>query len=539
MKTVRCAIYTRKSVDEGLDDAFNSLDSQRSYCEDYIKGQKHNGWIILPKHYDDGGYSGKNMKRPAMQELIKDVEEGNIDVIVVYKVDRLSRSLLDFANFSSFLEEHNVSFVLVTQNVDTTTTMGRMQLNLLMTFAQYEREMCSDRIKDKVAAMKKRGMWTGGYRPYGYDIKDKQLVINPIESEILQEIFKRYVQLGSTYSVAHELNEKGIHYTNASGRWRHNIILRILKTKLYIGVVTYQGQEFEGQHPPIINKVLWNEAQAILKEREPYKCHAKDISIALFRSMVICGECEQPMRVEVHTKGGKKYGYYTCPKGLHGSEKGKECRMPRIPTKKMDGFILQCCQHILANSQEVIIRVAEMLEQKPNEVHTLLKDKQGLLKLLPPFKLFAFVRILIKNVRITRNEIYITFNEAIFANDMDGSPKTATFPLVLSKEEYSLKIADLNGSALSNSALTMIKAIYESYRLADLFISNGYSKISELAKAVGQEPVNIRRKLALYNISPTIIRAILYQKGGFDLSVNKLVNVAHLPWEEQEKVLEL
>ena len=262
----RCAIYTRKSSEEGLDQAFNSLDAQREAGADYIRSQKHEGWQIIDQHYDDGGYSGGTTQRPALKQLLDDISHGDIDVVVVYKVDRLSRSLHDFAQMMKLFDEQKVSFVSVTQQFNTTTSMGRLTLNMLLSFAQFEREVTGERIRDKLAATKKKGMWVGGQPPLGYRLEDSKLVIIPKEAELIQKIFRGYLKQPSLIGLAEKLNQQG----HTTKRWvsskdlehggkplNPKYIYRILTHPLYIGKITHKDKVWAGKHEPIIAKSLW------------------------------------------------------------------------------------------------------------------------------------------------------------------------------------------------------------------------------------------------------------------------------------------
>lgn len=229
MQEVRCAIYTRKSTDEGLEKEFNTLEAQRESGENYIRSQKHQGWVLVDKHYDDGGYSGGNMKRPALQELFADIQAGQIDMIVVYKIDRLTRSLIDFSKMVDLFDKHNCSFVSVTQNFNTSDSMGRLTLNMLLSFAQFEREIGSERVRDKQAASKKKGMWTGGVIPFGYQTVNKKLEIKPDEAEAVRFMFEMYVKYKSAMAVCKLLTESG--YKS----FRRDAVKRMLKNPLYMG----------------------------------------------------------------------------------------------------------------------------------------------------------------------------------------------------------------------------------------------------------------------------------------------------------------
>jgi DNA invertase Pin-like site-specific DNA recombinase len=256
-QTIRCAIYTRKSSEEGLEQSFNSLDAQREACEAFIISQKHEGWTVLPTHYGDGGVSGGTMERPSLRRLLVDIADGKVDVVVVYKVDRLTRSLADFAKIVDAFDAKGVSFVSVTQQFNTTTSMGRLTLNVLLSFAQFEREVAGERIRDKIAASKKKGMWMGGAEPLGYDVKDKALIINDTEAETIRHIFARYVELGSVRALKHELDRDGYVSkvrVNKHGRvtggkpLSRGALYLLLQNQLYRGKVPHKGEVHEGMH---------------------------------------------------------------------------------------------------------------------------------------------------------------------------------------------------------------------------------------------------------------------------------------------------
>jgi site-specific DNA recombinase len=265
LRRLRCAIYTRKSSEEGLDMEFNSLDAQREACEAYIASQKAEGWTALRERYDDGGFSGGTLERPALQQLLADVEAGLIDVIVVYKIDRLSRSLMDFARLVEAFDRNQVTFVSVTQAFNTTTSMGRLTLNILLSFAQFEREVIGERIRDKLAASRKRGMWMGGFVPLGYDVRDRKLVINEGEAATVRHIFTRFVELGSATLLTRELVALGV----VSKRGRpvdKGFLYKLFRNRVYLGEAVHKGTSYPGEHQAIINKKLWDQVHAILQE---------------------------------------------------------------------------------------------------------------------------------------------------------------------------------------------------------------------------------------------------------------------------------
>jgi site-specific DNA recombinase len=270
---LRCAIYTRKSSEEGLEQAFNSLDAQREACAAYILSQTHEGWVALPDLYDDGGYSGGNMARPGLGQLMADVKAGKIDVIVVYKVDRLTRSLADFAKIVEVLDRQGASFVSVTQAFNTTSSMGRLTLNVLLSFAQFEREVTGERIRDKVAASKARGMWMGGVVPLGYEVKERKLIAVPQEAERVRHIFTRYLDLGSVYALQAELAEEDIRTKKRIGRdgkitgnahFSRGALYQMLRNRIYLGEITHRGISYPGDHDAIVGRSMFEQVGALL-----------------------------------------------------------------------------------------------------------------------------------------------------------------------------------------------------------------------------------------------------------------------------------
>src|ERR1700742_1015582 len=273
-KVVRCAIYTRKSTEHGLDQEFNSLDAQRESCEAYIKSQASQGWKVLPQPYDDPAFSGGNLERPALKRLLKEIDAGKVDVIVVYKIDRLTRSLADFAKLVEKFDERSISFVAVTQQFNTTTSMGRLTLNVLLSFAQFERELASERVRDKIAASRKKGKWTGGTVPLGYDAKEKKLVINKSEAETVRTIFRLYLDLKSFGKLVAELDRRKIvtkrRHTkvvkyNGGIPFTYGPLAYFLKNRIYLGEMHHDGRWFKGEHQAILDRPTFERAQDLLK----------------------------------------------------------------------------------------------------------------------------------------------------------------------------------------------------------------------------------------------------------------------------------
>ena len=262
-RRLRCAIYTRKSSEEGLDMEFNSLDAQREACAAYTASQKAEGWVALRDTYDDGGFSGGTLERPALKRLLADIEAGLIDVVVVYKIDRLSRSLMDFARLVEVFDRNNVTFVSVTQSFNTTTSMGRLTLNILLSFAQFEREVIGERIRDKVAASRKRGMWMGGVVPIGYDVEDRKLVVNQTEAALVRRIFERFILLGSVTLLVRELQAER-RLTKRGRPFDKGIVYKLINNRVYVGDAVHKGTAYPGEHAPIIERGMFDKVQAIL-----------------------------------------------------------------------------------------------------------------------------------------------------------------------------------------------------------------------------------------------------------------------------------
>ena len=318
-KIQRCAVYTRKSTEDGLEQEFNSLDAQYEACAAYALSQRHEGWVVVPDRYDDGGFSGGNVQRPGMQRLLADVAAGKVDIILVYKIDRLTRSLADFAKIVEVLDKAGASFVSITQSFNTTTSMGRLTLNMLLSFAQFEREVTGERIRDKIAASKRKGIWMGGTVPLGYDVVDRKLVVNQTQANLLRHIYSRYLELGSVVALAEELNAQG-HRTKvqvrASGPHRGGCIFRrgtlyhLLSNPIYLGKMVHKREIFEGEHPAIVPIDLWNAAQGKLKVNASgtsRRLRSKQPSLLV--GLVFDGE-GRAMTPSHATKPGKRYRYY-------------------------------------------------------------------------------------------------------------------------------------------------------------------------------------------------------------------------------------
>jgi site-specific DNA recombinase len=358
---VRCAIYTRKSTDEGLDSDFNSLDAQREAAEAYILSQRQEGWEALANRYDDGGFSGGNLERPGLQRLLSDVEAGRIGCVVVYKVDRLSRSLLDFARLIEVFDRRSVSFVSITQRFNTTTSMGRLVLNILLSFAQFEREIIGERIRDKVAATKRKGMYTGGPPVLGYDVdrERKRLVVNPEEAELVRTIFTRFLDTGCITKLVEELNAQGSvtkswttkrGLTRAGKPWNKGYIYRLLNNPLYLGEVSHKQERYPGEQEAIVSRELWERAHVILAKRYRGRgARLRTQGPALLRGIIRCAHCGCAMGPVFTRRRGRVYRYYLC---LHASRNGhRTCPTRSLSAGEIEGVVVEQLRRLLRNPQ--------------------------------------------------------------------------------------------------------------------------------------------------------------------------------------------
>jgi site-specific DNA recombinase len=364
VRKLRCAVYTRKSSEEGLDQEFNSLDAQREACEAYIASQRPEGWVLVHDRYDDGGVSGGTLDRPALKRLLADIENGLVDVVVVYKIDRLSRSLMDFARLVEVFDANEVTFVSVTQSFNTTTSMGRLTLNVLLSFAQFEREVIGERIRDKFAASRARGMWMGGWAPLGYDVRDRKLVVNKAEAALVRRIVERFLKLGSATKLVGELAEDGIR--NKRGKpMDKGFLYKLLNNRLYLGEAVHKGTAYPGEHEAIIGQDLWDKVHGILQEsprRRASKARAQ--TPALLKGLTF-GPTGHAM-VPTHTRRrGRLYRYYVSTAVLKSVRDA--CPIGRVPAGEMEAAVIGQVRHLLT-TPEVIVRTWKAAREQDTAV---------------------------------------------------------------------------------------------------------------------------------------------------------------------------
>jgi site-specific DNA recombinase len=359
-RKLRCAVYTRKSTEEGLEQEFNSLDAQREACESYIASQRAEGWLMLGDRYNDGGFSGGTLERPALKRLLTDVEAGGVDIVVVYKIDRLSRSLMDFAKLVEVFDRRNVTFVSVTQSFNTTTSMGRLTLNVLLSFAQFEREVIGERIRDKIAASRKRGMWMGGFVPLGYSVKDRKLVINEDEAELVRSIFKQFVKVGSGTKLVRQLALENVR--NRYGKLiDKGALYKMLNNRIYIGQAVHKGTAYPGEHQAIIDRALWDKVHGVLKESPRKRANAARVRSPALLKGLIFGPGGIPMTPAHTRKHGRLYRYYVATNAIRsGAPDDNPIR--RIPATEIEAAVIHQIK-LLVRSPEIVVATWRVARQ--------------------------------------------------------------------------------------------------------------------------------------------------------------------------------
>jgi site-specific DNA recombinase len=513
IKPVRCAIYTRKSTEHGLELEFNSLDAQRDACEAYIKSQASQGWRALPQHYDDPAYSGGNLDRPALQQLLKDIDAGRVDVVVVYKIDRLTRSLADFAKLVVAFDAKAISFVAVTQQFNTTTSMGRLTLNILLSFAQFERELSSERVRDKVAASRRKGMWTGGTVPLGYGAENKKLIINPIEAKTVRTIFRRYLELKSFSKLVTDLDSKGIVTKSRQTKvakfnggipFTYGPLAHFLKNRVYIGEIGYKEKWFPGEHAPIIDRKIFAAVQDLLKsnstERKAYRASSKAILMGK-----LYDDRGNRMTPSFSTKNGIRYRFYVSSALLRG-RKHQVGTVGRV-----------AAQHI---ESKVLSAIAEM--PSTSDGHT-----GG-----TPSSLES-----IKRITVHSDHVLITAIPTDAGTD-NAADNTFRIPWSRSSASALSTILETDRAPPSYPDEAAIQSIARAHIWLRALQDGTYQSIEELAKVSRIHPKVIRLALRLAFLSPAINAAILVGHPSFQVS--KLAEISKTPtlsWKQQNQTL--
>jgi site-specific DNA recombinase len=400
VRKLRCAVYTRKSTDEGLDMEFNSLDAQREACEAYVASQKPEGWVLVPDRYDDGGFSGGKLERPGLKRLLTHIEIGRVDVVVVYKIDRLSRSLMDFAKLVEVFDRRNVTFVSVTQSFNTTTSMGRLTLNVLLSFAQFEREVIGERIRDKIAASRRKGMWMGGYPVLGYEVKDRKLVVNETEAATVRKIFERFVRVGSITTLARTLAAEGMK-TKQGSPVDKGFLYRLVRNRTYLGEALHKGVAYPGEHAAIVSPALWNKVQAILHESPRRRAAWTRTQTPALLKGLIFGPTGSAMTPTHTRRRGKLYRYYVSNKVLkHGPN---ACPIRWVPAGEIESAVVEQIQALL-RTPEIVVRTWRAARQAGEmteaEVREALARFDPIWEELFPAEQARIVQLLVERVEV-------------------------------------------------------------------------------------------------------------------------------------------
>ena len=403
VRKLRCAVYTRKSTEEGLEQAFNSLDAQRDAAEAYIASQRAEGWLLVPDRYDDGGVSGGTLERPALQRLLRDIEAGRVDVVVVYKIDRLSRSLMHFTRLVEVFDAHNVTFVSVTQSFNTTTSMGRLTLNILLSFAQFEREVIGERVRDKIAASKARGMWMGGSVPLGYRVRERKLVVDEAEADRVRRVFEGFAATGSATKLVPVLRGEGV-LTKTGRPFDKGSVYKLLNNRTYLGEVAHKGKAYPGEHQAIVPRELWDAAHAILKESPRVRANQNRAQTpALLRGLIL-GPDGRAMSPSHTRRRGRLYRYYVSQAVLKGTA-DDDCPVRRLPAAEIEAAVVDQVRALLRQPEVVVgtwlAARAEAPDLTEAETREALERLDPLWDELFPAEQARIVRLLVERVDIS------------------------------------------------------------------------------------------------------------------------------------------
>lgn len=499
-RALRCAIYTRKSTEHGLELEFNSLDAQREACEAYIKSQASLGWKVLPQLYDDPAFSGGNLERPALKRLLADIENGRVDVVVVYKIDRLTRSLADFAKLVEAFDARSISFVAVTQQFNTTTSMGRLTLNVLLSFAQFERELSSERVRDKIAASRAKGKWTGGNIPFGYKTENKKLIIDDQEAKIVRYIFKRYLELGSFGPLVLDLDAKNIRSrikkakksdTLVASRFTYGPLAYLLNSRIYIGEVPHKDKWYPGEHPPIIASAVFDAVQAKLAFNSVTRKNRRSESGALLMGKLF-DDRKNRMSPSYSTKKGVRYRFYVSGAVLQG-RKAEAGSLSRISATELEATVLQA------------VRIQCDLPDAPTQNADLVESH--------------LERIVVSNTAIT----------IVFAPQLGLEKLTVPWTSKASgTAPHKLRAADI-----IETDPILIHALARAHARVKDLASGCFDTVETFASSNKVHSKMLRQELRLAFLAPDIVEAILKGEQPPELTLTKLLPTLPLSWNKQ------
>jgi site-specific DNA recombinase len=544
-KTVRCAIYTRKSSEEGLEQSFNSLDAQREACEAFVNSQRHEGWTALPALYDDGGYTGGNMDRPGLKKLLDDIALKRIDTVVVYKVDRLTRSLADFAKIVEQFDKQGVSFVSVTQQFNTTSSMGRLTLNILLSFAQFEREVTGERIRDKIAASKRKGMWMGGVVPMGYRVEDRQLIVDQQDAKIIRQIFEAYLNQRCVSKLQLYLEHVGIRSkvrTSKTGRqtggaiFSRGALYDLLRNRIYLGEIPHKEVSYPGQHKAIISCELWARVQAMLTSNMQGKRKGERSDRGTLLEGLLYDQAGRLLTPTYTLKKGRRYDYYAC---LTIPAAPGEKRT-RVPAQQMDAFVVAEIEALLKSPQHL----QEVLELPDSSI---LAMQHSVSETLGRGQLREVASMILRRIQFTEGEVLIELDRERMLMRFFGIGETAG---AVSEETIKIRAQGYmklrGGSArlvlppdrsnASPSDSSAIHAVARAHDWAQRIVSGEISNQRALAKVTGYDERYVSRILPLAFLAPDVVEQVL--DGGMQMSIflNKERLTVPTDWAEQRQL---
>ena len=543
----RCAIYTRKSSEEGLEQSFNSLDAQREACEAFAKSQAHEGWLVLPDLYDDGGFSGGNMERPALARLMRDIEAGNVDAVIVYKVDRLSRSLADFVRMIERFDQKGISFVSVTQQFNTSTSMGRLTLNVLLSFAQFEREVTSERIRDKIAASKKKGMWMGGVVPLGYDRVDKQLVVNEDEAIVVRHICTRYLALGCVRSLKAQLDTGGYRSKarapeskiEGNRPFSRGALYTILKNPVYIGKVHHKGDLHNGKHAAIVQKDIWDAVQALLTRNRRDKQVKSNTKHPSLLSGLVYDDQGNRMSPTYTRKKNRHYGYYISQALLQyrDDEIGS---VARIPATELEGLVKKELFQLLESPQR-LLDLSKDNNLSAHNIDKLIKGGKAFLRDWDDLGIndqIALLQRIINRIDVCKADIKIQIKGAELVSQLLDKDfehlgrEDSEENMVLLRASATLKRAGIETKLVygakepdklhTRSTLALQKTLLNALRWNEALLSGEAVSINALAEQEGVSPSYIRMERKLAFLSPRVMESISGSELGEGFSLDSV-----------------
>ncbi|QDM25918.1 recombinase family protein [Tardiphaga sp. vice304] len=512
IKPLRCAIYTRKSTEHGLDLEFNSLDAQRDSCEAYIKSQASQGWRALAERYDDPAYSGGNLDRPALQRLLKDVDAGKVDVIVVYKIDRLTRSLADFAKLVVAFDAKSISFVAVTQQFNTTSSMGRLTLNVLLSFAQFERELSSERVRDKIAASRRKGKWTGGTVPLGYRAVNKKLVIDKDEAETVRTIFKRYLELESFAKLVADLNARGIVTKRRTTRvakynggipFTYGPLAHFLKNRVYVGETGHKDKWFPGEHQPIVDLKVFDAVQALLRSNSIRRKASQTASEALLMGKLYDDRGNR-MTPSFSAKNGVRYRFYVSSALLRG-RKAEVGSLGRVPAQEIEDYVL-----------------AALPSRTPTGA-ILQADSRAALQL-------------VDRIIVSRSEVLIKMASPDDLQAAGHTPGDIALPWQ-SRTTGSSSLIENHNTDNWKPDESLIQSMVRARHWLRTLQDGAYDTIENLAAAQNIHPKVVRQELRLAFLSPSLVSAILDGTQPTDIKRQHAWKTLPLAWIGQRPLL--